>query len=50
MIELHWNFVAAAYAVFALGLAIDYFSPKIQLRQLMRKIQLRLRRQSQKTS
>ena len=44
----HQNYVAAAYLVFALVLAWDYLAPRWQLRQALRAIALRARRDADK--
>ena len=44
----HANYVAAAYAVFALVLAWDFFAPRWKLAQVRRMIALRVRRDAAK--
>jgi len=44
MIHLHKEFVAIAYAVFAIALLWDYFLPKLSYRKTLRNIRLRARR------
>ncbi len=49
MSELHWQFVTAAYSVFAAVLLWDYLSPRWQLKRLLRVIALRAKRQPGKS-
>lgn len=44
----HESYVAAAYLVFALVLAWDYLAPRWQLRQALRAIAQRARRDAEK--
>jgi len=44
----HAEYVALAYAVFAVVLAWDFFMPMLRLRQVRRDITLRALRQSQR--
>lgn len=46
----HWQFVAAAYIVFAVVLTWDYLSPRLRLRRVLRAIALRAKRQAAKSS
>lgn len=44
MINLHQEFVAAAYIIFALALLWDYFAPRLSYKKTLRSIRLRARR------
>lgn len=46
MIDLHPQFVAAAYIIFGLALLWDYFSPRLDYKKTLRNIRLRARRQT----
>lgn len=46
MIDLHPQFVAAAYIIFALALLWDYFAPRFDYKKTLRNIRLRARRQT----
>lgn len=44
MIHLHREFVIAAYIIFAVALAWDYFVPQFSYKKTLRSIRLRARR------
>lgn len=46
MIELHQEFVAAAYIIFAAALLWDFLSPGYSYKKTLRNIRLRARRQT----
>jgi hypothetical protein len=48
MSRWHAWFIAAAWALFALGLLWDYLAPRWQRRALQREYRLRARRQAQR--
>lgn len=50
MQHLHGYFVAAAYLVFGVVLAVDFFLPRLRQRGVLRAIRLRERRNAQRMS
>jgi heme exporter protein D len=49
MSALHWNFIAASYAIFLILMLIDWLVPMYATHQLQMQIRQRLRREQAQT-